>query len=159
MAGYLRIRLALAVSIVLLQAAAVALLPLHNGAAQVEVGVAEAIPNRYIVRLRPTSGVSSTTAATTYDAQPGVQVDQVYSHVFNGFAGEFTNQAAARLARDPNVLDVFPDRLSYLAAQARAAWNSAYRRRSQPYQGGQWQRRGGCRYRGAGHRDLSVTRI
>ena len=86
-------------------------------AAQSSVQVAAAVPNRYIVRLKPGTGVRAASVASTYDARPGVSIDQVYDHVFSGFAGEFTDAAAAKLASDPNVLDVFPDRISYLAAQ------------------------------------------
>src|SRR5688500_6842161 len=108
-------RFVLGALMVLIQAGSIVLLPLHPTSAQEAMAVAEAIPNRYIVRLKPSSGVTAAAVASTYDSQPGVLVDQVYSHVFSGFAGEFTNQAATRLATDPKVLDVFPDRLSYLA--------------------------------------------
>jgi subtilisin family serine protease len=71
------------------------------------------------VRLRETapSFTSAVAIASSYDAMSGVTVDQVYGNVFSGFAGEFTDAAARQLASDPNVLDVMPDRLSYLAAQ------------------------------------------
>ena len=86
-------------------------------AAQASVQDAAAVPNRYIVRLKPSTEIRAASVASTYDARPGVSIDQIYDHVFSGFAGEFTDAAAARLATDPNVLDVLPDRVSYLAAQ------------------------------------------
>jgi subtilisin family serine protease len=86
-------------------------------AAQTSAPVSAAIPNRYIVRLKPGTTTRASSVASTYGARPGVTIDQVYTSVFSGFAGEFTDAAAATLASDPNVLDVYPDRPSYLAAQ------------------------------------------
>ena len=115
-----QLRLVCAAIAVLAQIAASGALhwaPLVSGAES--FGVAEAVPNRYIVRLREaqTGFTSATVVAASYDAMAGVAIDQVYTSVFSGFAGEFTDAAARKLAADPNVLDVMPDRLSYLAAQ------------------------------------------
>jgi subtilisin len=93
--------------------------PAADIAAQETFGEAAVAPNRYIVRLRESAPgfTSASSIASSYDAMTGVAIDQVYGSVFSGFAGEFTDDAARRLAADPNVLDVVPDRLSYLAAQ------------------------------------------
>ncbi|MDQ2684091.1 MAG: S8 family serine peptidase [Chloroflexota bacterium] len=92
-------------------------LPTLERAAAQTTQTAEIAPNRYIVRLKPGSSTSSQAAASTYDAIPGVTVDQVYSAVTRGFAGEFTSGAIDRLLDDPNVLDIRPDRKTWLAAQ------------------------------------------
>jgi len=78
---------------------------------------ATAIAGRYIVRLKPSTGFSTSSIVASYDAMSGVAVDQIYQNVVTGFAGSFTDAAAHRLAADPGVQDVFPDRLTWPAAQ------------------------------------------
>ena len=113
----LRLRPAILATLVLIQGLSVGVDQPARATAQESAGIASTVPDRYIVRLKSGTGISASSVASIYDAQPGVSIDQVYNHVFDGFAGEFTSQAAERLARDPNVLDVFPDRLHTLAAQ------------------------------------------
>ncbi len=75
------------------------------------------MPNRFIVRLKPGATSTAQSSASTYNSMTGVTVDQVYQSVFSGFAGSFTDAAVQKLIDDPNVLDIRPDRKTYLAAQ------------------------------------------
>lgn len=114
-----RVRAITTVALVLMQLLSVAVWPGGTIASAQSANTPQVAPNRYIVRLKDTqAGFTSAAAiASTYDARPGVTVDQVYSNVFNGFAGEFSAAAAAALLKDPNVLDVAPDGISTLQAQ------------------------------------------
>ncbi len=119
MSGLIRVRAIAAVAMVMIQLSTVGLggTAVQHASAQ-DDSFAAAAPNRYIVRLKDSGGfTSAASVASSYDAKPGVSIDQVYTNVFNGFAGEFSAKAAAELASDPNVLDVFPDRASTLQAQ------------------------------------------
>lgn len=114
-----RTRMLTAIGVVLMQLLSVGVLPggqdVHAQAAQ----TAQVAPDRYIVRLndaRP-GFTSAASVASTYDAKPGVTVDQIYSNIFDGFAGEFSPATVAELASDPNVLDIVPDGISTLQAQ------------------------------------------
>ena len=121
MYGLPRVRAITAVAVVLIQLLSVGVLPGANGQEAVaqEGQTQQLAPNRFIVRLKEDRPGFSTAAsvASTYAAKPGVEVDQIYSNIFDGFAGEFTITAAAALLKDPNVQDVFPDRISTLQAQ------------------------------------------
>jgi hypothetical protein len=93
----LRLRPAILATLVLIQGLSVGVDQPARVTAQESVGIASTVPDRYIVRLKSGTGISASSVASIYDAQPGVIIDQVYNHVFDGFAGEFTSQAAERL--------------------------------------------------------------
>ena len=119
MSGSMRLRAIAAVAMVMIQLSTVGLGGFSGQQASAQDdSFAAAAPNRYIVRLKESGGfTSAASVASAYDAEPGVTIDQVYTEVFSGFAGEFSPKAAAELANDPNVLDVFPDRASTIQAQ------------------------------------------
>jgi subtilisin family serine protease len=81
------------------------------------VGAADVAPNRFIVRLKPGMTTSAQMVASSYDMMSGVTIDQVYNLTTVGFAGTFSAGAVDRLIDDPAVLDVRPDRKTWLAAQ------------------------------------------
>jgi subtilisin len=118
--GLGRVRQVTAIAFVLIQLLSVGVIPRVQEAHAAPAQTRQVAPGRYIVRLKPTSAgfTSAASVAATYDAKPGVKVDQVYNSIFSGFAGNFTDSAARDLARDPNVLDVLPDGISTLQAQS-----------------------------------------
>ncbi len=118
--GLGRVRQVTAITVVLIQLLSIGVIPRVQEAQAAPTQTRQVVPGRYIVRLKPaTAGfTSAASVAATYDAKPGVKVDQVYNSIFSGFAGNFTDAAARDLARDPNVLDVFPDGISTLQAQS-----------------------------------------
>ena len=69
-------------------------------------------PGRYIVRLKPTMAgfTSAASVAATVRCQARREGRPDLQLIFSGFAGNFTDDAARDLARDPNVLDVLPGR-------------------------------------------------
>jgi subtilisin family serine protease len=116
--GLGRARAATAVAVVLIQLMSIGLLPRIQETQAQENQTLQVAPGRYIVRLKTGSGFSSAASvASTYDTKPGVDVDQVYTTVFNGFAGQFSDAAARDLLKDPNVDGVYPDGISHLQAQ------------------------------------------
>jgi subtilisin len=114
-----RVRAITAVAVMLLQILSVGVLPGMQEARAQDGQTQQFAPDRYIVRLKDSqAGFSSAASvASTYDAKPGVKIDQVYNNIFSGFAGEFSAAAASDLAKDPNVQDVFPDGISTIQAQ------------------------------------------
>ena len=76
----------------------------------------EVVPDRYIVVLKPTA-VAAASVAAAFDAEPGVEVTQVYSTAIRGFAAELDSRAARDLMNDPAVAGVFPDVISQGAEQ------------------------------------------
>ena len=78
----------------------------------------EIVPDRYIVILNNTYAASSDEFAAAVDRRAGAEVDQTYSAVFPGFAGEFTSDAVAELMSDPAVAQVWPDSRVYAQGQA-----------------------------------------
>ena len=117
--GLGRVRQITAVAVVLIQLLSIGVLPRVQEAHAAPAQTRQVAPGRYIVRLKPSTAgfTSAASVAATYDAKPGVKVDQIYNSIFSGFAGNFTDDAARDLARDPNVLDVFPDGISTVQAQ------------------------------------------
>jgi subtilisin family serine protease len=115
----LRARAIAAIAVVLVQLLSIGGPIDFSGAKAQETPGRQVAPNRFIVRLNENrAGFSSAASiASTYNAKPGVTIDQVYNNLFSGFAGQFTAAAAADLANDPNVLDVVPDGVSTLQAQ------------------------------------------
>ena len=92
-------------------------LPGHVARAQTGT-VIQAAPGRYIVLLKPATGVTSAGVAAGYDARPGVTVDHVYTSAISGFAGMIDQAAAQALVSDPRVAGVFPDIISHAASQS-----------------------------------------
>jgi hypothetical protein len=83
-----------------------------SGAHPEAVGDSDIIPGRYIVLLK---GPGSPRAVT---ARLGLQPRVVYEHSLWGFAGRFSEEAVRRLAADPAVLSIEPDRIVTLDDQA-----------------------------------------
>lgn len=84
------------------------------------------IPGRYIVVLK--NGISSEKAGQIRAGlMRSANVDRVYSHGFQGFAGQFTQQDVTRLAGDPNVALIEPDRRISLAIMGKPAKTVAER--------------------------------
>ena len=118
--GFGRVRQVTAIAVVLIQLLSIGVIPRVQEAHAAPALTPQVAPGRYIVRLKdPAAGTftSAASVAATYNAKPGVRVDQIYNSVFSGFAGSFTEAAARDLAGDPNVLDIFPDGISTLQAQ------------------------------------------
>ena len=75
-----------------------------------------AIPDRYIVSLKP--GATSSSAATHALAQSfGVQPTHVYERALNGFAAQIPSSRLASLRADPRVASIMPDREVHAVAQ------------------------------------------
>jgi subtilisin len=116
--GLGRVRAVTAVTVVLIQLLSIGLLPRVQATHAQENQTLQVAPGRYIVQLKTGTGFSTAASvASTYDAKPGVDVDQVYTSVFSGFAGQFSDAAARDLLKDPNVAGVFPDGISTIQAQ------------------------------------------
>jgi subtilisin len=113
----LRARLSLAAAVILVQLFSIGLVPHSSVAAAQQDFSAAAVPNRYIVTLKPGSGLSAASVASTYSGKPGAKVDRVYSNVIDGFAGEFTEAALEGLRQNPNVASITPDFIVYADAQ------------------------------------------
>lgn len=87
----------------------------------------QVVPNRYIVVLRDgpaaRNQVSRAAVAGSLARVAGGRVLRVYEQVLDGFALEMTPAAAQRLAADPRVAYVEPDRVVYaLDTQLGAPW-------------------------------------
>jgi subtilisin family serine protease len=111
------IRLIGAVLLLAVQAADLARVPGQDVHAQSGTTI-QAAPGRYIVLLKPATGVTSAGVAAGYDARPGVTVDHVYTSAISGFAGTIDQAAAQALVNDPRVAGVFPDIISHAASQS-----------------------------------------
>ena len=71
----------------------------------------EVIPNRFIVQLKP--GVPAAAAAKRH----GVAADRVFGHAVNGYAGFIPPGLLAKVASDPQVQAVIPDRVVTINAK------------------------------------------
>src|SRR5688500_4062394 len=94
-----RSRLFLALIIALAQVAAALVMPGDKVTAQ--TATIQIVPNRYIVVLKPATGLTAADVAEAYDARPGVEVTQVYTTAIRGFAAEIDSRAARDLMTDP----------------------------------------------------------
>lgn len=83
----------------------------------------QAIPDRYIVVLRP-QVANPGAEGRALAAAAGGQVDRVFSTALKGFSARLPAAAVARLAQNPNVLSIEPDRVITLASgsQNNAPW-------------------------------------
>ena len=82
----------------------------------------EVIPGQYVIvfdgRVQDAPGLAQQLAAAH-----GGSVRHVYSHALKGFAAKLPEQAAAALARNPNVAYVEPDQVMYASTtQSNATW-------------------------------------
>ena len=112
------VRAITAVVVVVIQLLAIAVMPQGRVAlAQNEPVAAQAVPGRFIVTLKQSTGISAASAASTYNRKAGVDVDQVYTSVIDGFAGEFNATALKQLQSDPNVASITPDYVVRASAQ------------------------------------------
>lgn len=85
--------------------------------------VGQAIPDRYIVVLQPRVA-NPGAEARAMAAAAGGQVERVFSTALKGFSARLPAVAVSRLAQNPNVLSIEPDRVIGLAAgsQNNAPW-------------------------------------
>ena len=74
------------------------------------------ISGAWIVTLHESS--MPATVADAHARQHGAQVDHVYSHAVKGYAARMSEQAASRVAQDPRVRSVQPDRVVTALAQS-----------------------------------------
>lgn len=81
----------------------------------VEQEIANEAADGYIVTLKP--GVSARGRAAEMAAAHGVAVGFVYNHALNGFSFKGSATAAARIAKDADVLMVEPDGMAYIIAK------------------------------------------
>lgn len=91
--------------------------PTDHVVAGTEPAAQEIVHNRYIVIVNTTYAASAEFAAAV-DQRSGTDIDQTYSAVFPGFAGEFSSSAIAALMSDPAVAQVWPDSMVYAQGQA-----------------------------------------
>ncbi|MDK3257267.1 S8 family peptidase [Blastococcus capsensis] len=77
--------------------------------AQVPPAGPGAIPGAWIVTLQP--GQAPERVSGEHARQHGAQVDHLYQHALRGYAARMSEQAAARVARDPRVASVQRDRV------------------------------------------------
>jgi subtilisin family serine protease len=97
----------------------VVLLASAFAAASVAVANAAAQPDAssgYIVMLRP--GVDAKAAATKQAREHNATIGHIYSRALRGYSAHMSASAAARLARDPQVLLVQPDGAVTTSAQS-----------------------------------------
>ena len=90
----------------------VALFAPPAGARPAETGVA----NQWIVTL--VDGTAPRAVAAEHASENAAEILFVYEHALDGYAARMSEQAAARIARDPRVLSVEPDRPVSIAAQS-----------------------------------------
>jgi subtilisin family serine protease len=95
--------------------AAVLGLALTLGGTALAAPAAAAPPERTAVIVQLTPGSDASAESRRAEANGG-SVSHVYSHVFRGFAGEFTAQAIAALERNPRVALVEPDGIASVDA-------------------------------------------
>jgi len=76
---------------------------------------ADRIPGQYVVVLRDT--VDATAVAADHSRAHGVSTLHVYRSALRGYSARMSKAAAARVARDPRVAWVQPDRVFTVAAQ------------------------------------------
>lgn len=76
----------------------------------------QTVPDRFIVVLK--AGVDPQAVAQELAARFGGQVRHVYRFALNGFALQVPAQAAQRIARDPRVLFVSPDKVRRIVGSA-----------------------------------------
>jgi subtilisin len=74
------------------------------------------IPGAWIVTLD--SGVTPARVADDHARQHGAQVDHLYQYALKGYAARMSEQAASRVAQDPRVRSVQPDRVVTAFAQS-----------------------------------------
>ncbi len=67
------------------------------------------IPGAWIVTLD--EGTTPARVAADHGRQHGAEVDHVYQHALKGYAARMSEQAASRVAQDPRVRSVQPDRV------------------------------------------------
>ena len=70
---------------------------------------ADVIPGAWIVTLD--EAAEPDTVASAHARRHGAQVDYLYRHALKGYAARMSAQAAARVAEDPRVRSVVPDRV------------------------------------------------
>ena len=74
------------------------------------------IPGAWIVMLD--EGATPARVAGDHGRQHGAQVDHLYQHAIKGYAARMSEQAASRVAQDPRVRSVQPDRVVTAFAQS-----------------------------------------
>ncbi|HEV8365527.1 MAG TPA: S8 family serine peptidase [Gemmatimonadaceae bacterium] len=74
------------------------------------LAVGQAIPDRYIVTLKP-SAVSAASEAASVNAAAGGQLVYVYEHALRGFAAELSPVQLEALRRDGRVQSIEPDQV------------------------------------------------
>jgi subtilisin family serine protease len=77
---------------------------------QPALAVGQAIPDRYIVTLKP-SAVSAASEAASVNAAAGGQLIYVYEHALRGFAAELSPVQLEALRRDGRVESIEPDQV------------------------------------------------
>jgi subtilisin family serine protease len=82
--------------------------------ARTQVGMP--IPGSYIVMMRGTPGSVGAAAVDALAARHNATVFMRYSHALNGFAANMSAADAARMARDPSVAAVEPNRVVSIVA-------------------------------------------
>ncbi len=92
--------------------------PSNKASAAPEPAPEEIVQNRYIVILNNAYAASAEEFTAAVDQRAGTDIDQTYSAVFPGFAGEFTSTAISALMTDPAVAQVWPDSKVYAQGQA-----------------------------------------
>ncbi len=92
----------------LLLAALLIVLAVSPGGSASKVAAAgpDAIPGRYIVKLK--DNADAQVAAASADALSGVQTDAVYTRAFRGYSARMTAGQAQALAQDPSVALIEP---------------------------------------------------
>jgi subtilisin len=106
----------------LLAVAAAALTPLAMLAAPaaaapagVPAATANSVPGAWIVTLEP--GTSPDGVSAEHSRRYEARVDHVYRHAVRGYAARMSDQAAARVAQDPQVASIERDQVVTVAAQ------------------------------------------
>jgi aqualysin 1 len=93
------------------------------GAPSLAVQAGEVIPGSYIVVLREAPGLARAASVASAMGVASSAMRHVYNHALNGFAADLSPADVERLARDPRVAFIEPDRVvTTQATQSPVTW-------------------------------------
>src|SRR5688500_9176512 len=104
-----RLRLVVALMVAGIQLMSVGSMPSVPEVRAQETATMNVVPGEYIVMLNQAVGFNAASVTAAYDRDPGIEVEQTFNNVIDGFSGELTPDAVAELLADPNVASVTPN--------------------------------------------------
>ena len=88
--------------------------PASAAPADVPAATENSVPGAWIVTLEP--GASADSVSAEHSRRFEARIDHVYRHALDGYAARMSDQAAAKVARDPRVASVERDQVVTIAA-------------------------------------------